>query len=271
MSPHSPTLAELQQAIRRSMDAAADGATAWIVSDGLSPHARLSIYRNTKTSVLVNALRLAFPAVQRLIGAQCFEGAARHFIDTSPPHSAWLDEYGAAFPAFLAQLPDLVSITYLAEVAQLEWQINTVLHAPDLPALDLAGLVSLDEGAIEALRMRPHPAARLVRCDFPTDTIWRAVLEQDTPAMEAIRLDDGPVHLLVQRVTEGIAMIRLDNGGYRIVNALFAGESVRNALSHAPHDDGYALVAMLLARGCFVEAVSASNDHRHHGGRSCAT
>ena len=272
MNPRSPTLAELQLAVRRGLGGAADDAAAWIEPDGLAPGARLSIYRNTATSVLVNALRLAFPAVQRLVGAECFEGAARRFVDVSSPRSAWLEEYGAAFPTFLAQLSDLASIPYLADVAHLEWQVNVVLHAPAFPALDLTGLASLDDGALGALRLRPHPAARLVRCDFPADTIWRAVLEQDTPGMQVIRLDDGPVHLLVQRVTEGVDMIRLGNGEYRIATALFAGEPVRDALFHATHADGYALVAMLLARGCFADAVPASDDRPYRGGSSsCVT
>ncbi|UXU90086.1 HvfC/BufC N-terminal domain-containing protein [Burkholderia sp. S-53] len=271
MNSRSPTLAELQLAVRRDLGAAADDAAAWIEPDGLAPRARLSIYRNTLTSVLVNALRLAFPAVQRLVGAECFEGAARRFIAASPPRSAWLDEYGAAFPACLAQLSDLASIPYLADVAHVEWQVNVVLHAPALPALDLAGLASLDDGALGALRLRPHPAARLVRCDFPADTIWRAVLEQDTPAMHAIRLDDGPVHLLVQRVTEGVDVIRLGRDEHRIAAALFTGERVRDALSRVTHADGHALMAMLLARGCFVDAVPASDDRPHGGSSSCVT
>lgn len=272
MNSHSPTLAELQQAVQLSLHGAADDAAAWIAPDGLVPDARLSIYRNTATSVLVNALRLAFPAVQRLVGAECFEGAARRFIAASPPRSAWLDEYGAAFPAFLAQLSETASVPYLADVAYLEWQVNGVLHAPDLPVLDLARLASLDDGALGALRLFPHPAARLAHCDFPVDAVWRAVLEQDTPAMQAIRLDGGPVHLLVQRVTDGVDMIRLGNGEYRIATALFAGEPVRDALFHATHADGYALVAMLLARGCFADAVPASDDRPYHGGSSsCVT
>ncbi|KVZ20136.1 hypothetical protein WL13_07995 [Burkholderia ubonensis] len=268
MNPRSPTLAELQQAVRLSLLGVADDAAAWIAPDGLSPHARLAIYRNTATSVLVNALRLAFPALERLVGAECFEGAARRFIDASLPQSAWLDEYGAAFPAFLAQLPDIASIPYLIDVARLEWQVNAVLHAPDAPVRDVARLASLDDRTLGTLRLLPHPAVRLVHSDFPVDKIWRAVLEQDTLAMPAIRLDDEPVHLLVQRVTEGVDVIRLGRGEYRIATALFAGEPMRDALSRAAHADGYALVAMLLARGCCVEAVPASDNWPYHGGSS---
>ncbi|MBS2132221.1 putative DNA-binding domain-containing protein (plasmid) [Burkholderia thailandensis] len=272
MTPYSPTLAELQHAVQRHLHGAGGDASAWIVPDGFTPDARLAIYRHTATAVLVNAIRLAFPAVQRLVGAACFEGAARRFIDASPPDSAWLDEYGATFPAFLARLPETASIPYLADVANLEWQVNGALHAPDTPALDVARLASIDEEALAALRLCPHPAVRLVRCAFPADAIWRAVLEQDESAMRAVRLGDGPVSLLVQRTAKGIDVVRLGDGEHRVAMALFAGEAIRDALSLAPQTDGYAMLATLLARECFVESAAAPDAGTRSGGStSCPT
>jgi hypothetical protein len=266
MNPYSPTLAELQHAVQRHLHGAGGDASAWIVPDGFTPDALLAIYRHTATAVLVNAICLAFPAVQCLVGAACFEGAARRFIDASPPDSAWLDEYGATFPAFLAQLPETASIPYLADVAHLEWQVNSVLHAPDIPAIDVARLASLDEAALGALRLCPHPAVRLAHCAFPADAIWRAVLEQDDPAMRAIRLGDGPANLLVQRTPEGVVAARLQDGEYRIATALFAGEAIRDALSRAPHTNGYAWLATLLACKCFVESALAPDAGTRAGG-----
>ncbi len=272
MNPPASTLAELQRAVRENLRGAGGDAEAWIVADGLAPVARLSIYRNTATGVLVNAIRLAFPAVQRLVGAECFEGAVRRFIDASPPDSAWLDEYGATFPAFLAQLPETASVPYLAGVAYLEWQVNSVLHAPALPTLDLPRLALLDDDALGALRLCPHPAVRLAHFAFPADAIWRAVLEQDAPAMHSIRLDDGPVHLLVQRTAEGVEVLRLGDGEYRIAAALFAGEAIRDALSVALSTDGYALLALLLGRACFADAESVPDAGSPSGGSSpCLT
>jgi hypothetical protein len=256
MKPLTPSLIELQQAMRRSLlDHADNDAAAAVIADGLDPQTRLGIYRNTAVRVLVDALRLAFPAVQRLVGTEFFEGAARLFCSDAPPQSAWLDEYGAEFPAYLAQMPQIASVPYIADVARLEWQVNCVLHAPDVASLDLACLRELDEDALGALRLRPHPAARLLRCEYPADAVWRATLEQDARALRAIDLADGPLHLLVQRVAEGIDTLRLSVGEWRISTALFAGEAVGAALAYAPESDGYALVAAYLARGCFAQAV----------------
>ncbi|MDN7876565.1 HvfC/BufC N-terminal domain-containing protein [Burkholderia aenigmatica] len=261
-----PTLVELQHAVRRRLHGAADDVLPWIVPDGFAPEARLSIYRNTATAVLMNAICLAFPAVRRLVGAACFEGAAARFVDASPPESAWLDEYGAAFSDFLDQLPEVASIPYLADVARLEWHVNRVLHATDTPALEVVRLTSLDEGALGALRLCPRPAVRLAHCAFPADVIWRAVLEQDESVMREIRLDDGPVNLLVQRTAEGIDAVRLGDAEHRVAMALFAGESIRDALSLAPPADGYRLLTTLLARECFVDIASESDAGPLSGG-----
>ncbi|PCE34453.1 HvfC/BufC N-terminal domain-containing protein [Burkholderia ubonensis] len=253
MTADAPSLAELQHAIRRSLTGAGDDASAWVASDGLASPARLSIHRNTATGVLVNALRLAFPAFARLVGEDCFEGAARRFIAATPPDSAWLDAYGAAFPACLAGLPEIASTPYLVDVARLEWQVDVILHAPDAAPLALAGLASLDDDALGALRLRPHPAVALLACDGPADAIWRAVLEQDDAALSRIDPDSGPVRLLVQRTEHGIEMPRLTGGEWSIAAALLTGEPIRDALSRAPDVDGPAWLAVLLARGCFTD------------------
>jgi hypothetical protein len=259
MNMRTPSLADLQQAMRRSLLEGADrgadeDAVSAVLADGLDPQARLNIYRNTAEGVLVKAMRLAFPAVRRLVGEDFFEGAVRLFVGVAPPRSAWLDEYGEQLPDFLAQMPQISSMSYVADVARLEWQVNGVLHAPDVPLLDPACLVRLDDDALGSLRLSPHPAARLLRCDSPADAIWRAVLQEDDAALRAIEFAHGPVRLLVQRVAEGVDTLRLSAGEWRISQALFTGETLGEALARAPESDGYALIAAYMARGCFAQA-----------------
>ncbi|MDH6147086.1 MULTISPECIES: HvfC/BufC family peptide modification chaperone [Paraburkholderia] len=254
MNMRTPSLAELQRAMRRSLlEAADEDSAAVVLADGLDPRARLNIYRNTAEGVLVNALQLAFPAVRRLVGADFFEGAVRLFARAAPPRSAWLDEYGELFPAFLAQMSQLSAVPYVVDVARLEWQVNGVLHAPDVMPLDPACLAPLDEDALGSLRLSPHPATQLLHCDAPADAIWRAVLQQDDAALRAIELAAGPVYLLVQRVTEGVDTLRLSVREWHISKALFAGEALDAALACAPEADGFALIGAYLARGCFAQ------------------
>lgn len=236
-------LLEVQRAMRAQLlgDAAVDE--------------RLGIYRNTVLSALVNALRLSYPTVQRLVGADFFEGAAREFIHGHAPTSAYLNDFGGEFPPFLAQFPPAASLPYLADVARLEWAVNRALHAPDVPALDLARLASLGEAAFAGVRFTIHPSVSLLQLMTPADAIWRAVLDQDQAAMAAIDLRAAPVYLLVERDAAGIQVRRLTAAGWQFTATLSEGRPLFEAFGDAVTQDQPAINRLLaehLASGRFV-------------------
>jgi hypothetical protein len=227
-------------------------AAAYIVADGIDPAARLGIYRNTFASVLTNALKLSYPAVHRLVAAECFDGAARFFMEEQPPHYANLDDYGAGFPEFLARFDPVAALAYLPDVARLEWAVARALHAPDAEPLDIGRLAALTEDEQAHVRFAPHPAVALMRADHPADSIWRAVLAQDDAALAAIDPASGPVWLLVQRTESGVEATRLSEAAWRFTEALFAGRPLHSALEDAPGAEAHVLLAEHLAAGRFA-------------------
>ena len=254
MNPSAPSLLELQRAMRVDLQGGAGGvACAMVIDDGLDAQERLDVYRNTSASVLATALQLAYPAVRRVVGDEFFEGAARLFAVQTLPSSAWLNEYGGDFPQFLAELAQAASVPYLADLARLEWKVNLVLHAPDARPLDLARLASLNEAELQDLRFEPDPAAQLLRCEFPADAIWHAVLEQDDQAMAGIHLADGPIWLLLQRMQGDVHTVRLSESEWQLGAALFAGQSLGSALAHVAGESPPTLLAAHLGRGCYAD------------------
>ncbi len=253
MKPVAPTLLELQYAVQRNMLGLADNdASEYIVSDGLDPDARLAIYRNTARSTLLTALGLSFPVVQALVGPECFEGAARLFIEQYFPKSAQLDAYGAAFPDFLEQIQELATLSYLPDTGRLEWAVNEVLHAPDTKAIDIEVLRQWSNPEDREIRFSPNPAVRLVQSAFPVDAIWRAVLSGDEGALEAVELADGPVCLYVSRRATGVVVIRIAEWQRSFTAALRAGRPLHEALANAREADAPGWLASLLAFGCFT-------------------
>src|SRR6266852_5090780 len=102
MGTAAPSLLELQLAMRASLVLHDDrGISPHVVAGTFSPAERLTVYRNTFGSALTTALRLSYPAVHLLVGAEFFDGAARIFMEAHPPTSACLDDYGEEFPGFL--------------------------------------------------------------------------------------------------------------------------------------------------------------------------
>jgi len=254
MNTPAPTLLELQHALYRSIVEHDEAeAAASIVVDGIDAAARLGIYRNTFASVLTNALRLSYPAVLRLVAAECFEGAARLFMEEQPPQSANLDDYGAAFPEFLSRFEPVSALAYLPDVARLEWAVSRALHAPDVLSLDLGSLAALTEDEQARVCFTPHPFAALVHADHPADSIWRAVLAQDDAALAAIDPASGPVWLLVHRTESGVEVTRLSESAWRFTEALFAGRPLYSALGEASCRDAQVLLAKHLAAGRLVD------------------
>lgn len=246
----TPSLLELQQALRRSIVEGDDGeAVRHVLDAGLAPRERLAIYRNTFTLTLVRALRLSFPAVDRLVGAEFFDAAARDFIAGQPPLSSWLDEFGGGFAGFLERFAPAATLPYLGDVARLEWTVSRALHAPDAEPLDLAALAAVPEAGQAGLRFAPHPSLGLVQSRFPADAIWRAVLDEDEAALAALDLSAGPAWLLVQRGPAGIEVLRLEEPLWRFVRALCAGHPLGAALADHGNIDAPAALAALLAQG----------------------
>lgn len=247
-------LLDVQRAIYRSLIEREDGlATEHVVADALAPAARLNIYRNTFIGNLTTALRLSYPAVHRLVGAAFFETAARIFIEARPPRSAYLDEYGADFPDFLAQFEPAASLAYLPGVARLEWAVNRALHAPDAEPLDVSRLLAIGRADHGRIVFKSHPSVSLVHAEHPVDEIWRAVLAQDDAAMAVIDLGSGPVWLLVQRPTGDSSVIRLSEPEWRFMAELCASRPLQVAIDAVPDVEPALQLADHFAAGRFID------------------
>src|SRR5258706_3343638 len=184
-----PTLLELQRSISKAiLTRESDEAAYVFVGDGLIPDERLNIYRNTFLASLTSALRISYPAVYRLVGAEFFDGAAQCFIEDEPPQSADLYLYGAGFADFLARFAPAASLGYLSDVARLEWAVNCALHAADITPLATECYAAIAEADPAGLALVPHPSMTMLRLEYPADAIWRAVLSENDDAFSPIGL-----------------------------------------------------------------------------------
>jgi hypothetical protein len=252
-----PSLLEFQSAMRaRLLDDSSHAATA-ILAAALTPADRVSIYRNTSRIALTTALRLNYPAVQRLVGEEFFAATADIYITKDPPRMAWLDFYGATFPEFLERFAPAASLPYLPDVARLERAVSRALHASDAKALAPAELADLPQSARGSVSFVPHPSIGLLSSKYPVDAIWRAVLAGDDAALSAIDFDSSGVWLLVERTADAGEVTRLDERCWRFAEALFTGWPLLDALERADSDDAPAWLASHIAAGRFVGFVSS--------------
>ena len=249
------TLLELQRHMRMALLADSDAPPSSVIGGALTAASRVRIYRNNVFGNLTGALRLTFPAVERLVGAGFFTGAAAHFISATPPVSADLYEYGAAFPAFLAAFEPAQGIAYLPDVARLEWAVNQALHAANDPALTADTLLGIPEEQQPGLMFAAHPSLSLLALAHPAKTIWEAVMTEDMEArafaLAAIDIAAEGDVLAVLNGTDGLALLRLSPIAYDLALALTNGQALADALDLIPDEDAAPLLGGLIAHGFF--------------------
>jgi len=132
---------------------------------------RLAVYRNTVSHGFCEALRLSYPATERVLGRDFFDQSALAFARAAPPRTPVLARFGAGFADFLDGLPALVDMPYLAWIARLDWAV-------DQAALASAGFTErgLDFATERGpARLRAASSLRLLRSPFSILALWQAI------------------------------------------------------------------------------------------------
>jgi hypothetical protein len=201
-----------------------------IHAPGMAGASRLRIYRNNLRDNFSRALRLTFPVVHRLVGADYFRQTAQSFQHRYPSRSGDLTHAGKSFPDYLGELHRADRFRYLSDVARLEWLIQESSLAADHAPLNLELLAGVDPSRYESLEFKLHPALRLFESPFPAHAIWEAnVAENEDPP--DIDLAGGGDRLAILRRPSNIEFLRLSEGELAFLRSLRAGVSFAAALT----------------------------------------
>lgn len=175
-----PALRESQRAFARALfDAEPPGNVAQV--DAADARARFAVYRNNVVVGLSKALATRFPVVERLVGEAFFRACARVFVERHPPRSRLMMRYGAEFPDFLAGFQPAAGLSYLPDVARLEYALGEAYHAADARPVGVEALADAATRDPLELRLRLHPSLRLVASGHPVVSIWRMNRPGATP------------------------------------------------------------------------------------------
>lgn len=152
----------------------------------------LRVYQNNYRTQLVSCLEKAFERTREWIGEEAFQNAVVAHVDSIPPSSWTLDDYGRDFSMTLSSLyPDDPEV---AELAWLEWAIGEAFTAADHAPLDPAVIADTDWDSA-ALRLSPSIDIFALITNAPA--IWSALNEGETPP--PAEMLDSPSALLVWR------------------------------------------------------------------------
>jgi hypothetical protein len=212
-----PSLRELQQ--RFAADVLADAPSPAGLAYISGKAQRMSVYRNNIRHGFTDTLRAAFPVVERLVGETCFGQVAWAYIREMPSNSGNLQNYGALFPGFLAQRPELAALPYLGDVARLEWAMQEAYHAADAPRLDTGALARVPPECIPSIRFRLHPSVRLLESPYPVTRIW-SVNQPDYRGDPTVSLDEGAAQVLIRRNHTGVGWQIVPTGTWSLLTAV---------------------------------------------------
>ncbi len=243
--PAPPSLSELQAGFARAMiDGAAPALLPWIGVRGIEPAARLQIYRNSILATQVDSLRGSFPAVERMLGEDCFDGCATRYAAWHGSRSGNLQNLGDDFADYLQAQPELADLTWLGDLARLDWLRQCTILAADGDGLDAAAL----QGALAAAGSDPcvHllPCVHVMNADFPLLDLWRYT---ESPDRLSVALDGGAQGVLLWREDVHVAMQACAPAAGAFFIALKQGDRLSAALAAAQATDPEVPIEALLA------------------------
>jgi len=240
-----PSLRELQQQLAAAVYADGETESAWIDPGRFGVARHVQVYRHNTRHSLADALVSVYPVVQRLVGAGFFAYVADDYIRRHPPQEAALHRFGHAFAGFVAAFPPAQGLSYLADVARLEWAWHEAYHEADAAPRALELLAAVAPADYARLRFRTHPALRLLCSPYPVLRIWQT--NQDGAASDAlVDLAQGGDCLLVLRPELTVEIETLAPADHRFLEVCAQGSTLEAACEAAlARDPGYDLGARL--------------------------
>lgn len=184
---------------------------------------RFNVYRNNVAVSLTEAMHQAFPVITKLLGTQNMDGLAGIFLRQHPPSSPLMMHYGEAFPEFLAAMPQLSHLGYLADVARLELALRRSYHAADSAPVAPEAF-AIDPEALMNATVEFAPAMRLIRSAWPIGSIWTFNTTADAPKPQAVAED-----VVITRVEFDPEPHVLPPGGADWIEALQDGKTIGEA------------------------------------------
>ncbi len=251
------TLADVQAEFAAALRDPVAAVPAGVVGPDRQPAPRrFAVYRNNVIVGFVNALRSAFPVIERIVGEDFFAAMARAYALAAPPSSPVLMDYGVAFPDFIAAFAPATSLPYLPDVARIERAWREAYHAADAEPLTAEDFATVDADSVAGVGLALHPSLRLLRSRFPAQTIW--TMNASDGEVRPVDLAQAEDTMIVRPDAE-VEVRRVPPGGAAFVAALQRGARLGEAAAQAMADDArfdlVGNISGLIAAGAVVGIV----------------
>lgn len=193
----------------------------------------LKVHANTIAYSRIAALAATFPRLAARLGTAAFRALALDFIENGGTRDRPLADIGRGFAQFIAARG---AQRVLIDLARIEWLWLESYHAAEARALTLGDIAALSEADLLALRIAPHPAARLARIE----TDMSGPLALDHPGFA------GAVAILIARPDAEVRLLPASEDMAALFGSIVPATSIAAAFGGLlDHLDDSVLVAAL--------------------------
>lgn len=199
----------------------------------ISAPSLMTIYQKSSIGNIIQAMKLTYPVIEKLVGEDFFRVSCKKFISSHWPKSANMDDYGEEFAEFLAKFEPAKPLTYLNDVAQLEWLFHLSSLADDSHIIDWTSLSSVPADDALQVILLLAPSVKLISSPFPIDKIWQmnqlnALVNEEIDLTLSQELQETLLVIFKQGMKTEIMSVNA--GEFALLSSLSQQQSLLNAI-----------------------------------------
>lgn len=187
----------------------------------ISAQGLMGIYQHSAIANITNSLSLSYPVIEKLVGKDFFQVMCKPYIVKHWPNSGNMDDYGMYFSSFLAEFEQVKHLSYLEDVAQLEWRFHQSSLANDTSFFDWTRLAKVPSS--ETITFLLSPSVSMMSSTMPVDKIW---LMNQMNAPENVELSlDGDCDTFIVLFRQGLKteMMTVDESEFTFLQSIEHG------------------------------------------------
>ncbi len=199
----------------------------------ISAQGLMGIYQSSAIANITNSLSLSYPVIEKLVGKGFFQVMCKPYIVKHWPTSGNMDDYGEYFSSFLAEFEQVRHLSYLEDVAQLEWRFHQSSLANDNSYFDWARLAEV--ASSETITFLLSPSVSIMSSTMPVDKIW-LMNQVNAPENIELSLDgDGDSDIFIVLFRQGLKteMMTVDESEFTFLQSIENGLNFETAIESA--------------------------------------
>ena len=193
-------------------------------TQSITPLQRLQVYRNSFIMGITEALAITYQHTSALVGEEFFNSVCRAFILNNPPLENNIMTYGLGFNEYLATLPQLTEMPYIAEMARFEWLLEQTSNAEiEDKHFDTTQLALVPENQLGQLLFQVATQITLFESQQNISHLYQMIISDEVIESD---LDSTCYVALKKQPDFRIELISLEQQQFLLLQQIIAGKTL---------------------------------------------